>query len=149
MVVAMVPVPIRSQMKPIHTLLLCFLKISLNIILASTPRSYKWSLPFKSLITIFSPGTFIYIHTQQAIGVAVSVCWFCLFLIIFDSCSSKSGIHRRTVTEVFCNEKSYLYILNRIMSLHTWIISYFEFSCVEKYQYKRAGNTEVTFTRES
>ena len=38
------PVPILSQLDPVHTRTLYFLKIHLNIILPTTPGSPKWSL---------------------------------------------------------------------------------------------------------
>ena len=38
------PVPIQSQLDPVHILIPHFLKIYLNIILSSTPGSPKWSL---------------------------------------------------------------------------------------------------------
>jgi hypothetical protein len=38
-------VPDQCQLNPIHALLPYFLKIHYNIILSSTPRAYKWSLP--------------------------------------------------------------------------------------------------------
>ena len=39
------PVPIFSQLEPVHTLTSHFLKIHLNIILLSTPGSPKWFFP--------------------------------------------------------------------------------------------------------
>jgi hypothetical protein len=39
------PVPILSQLDPVHNSTSYSLKIQLNIILPSTPRSTKWSLP--------------------------------------------------------------------------------------------------------
>jgi hypothetical protein len=38
--------PVLNMMNPVHNLPSCFSKIYFNIILSSTPRSYKWSLPF-------------------------------------------------------------------------------------------------------
>ena len=40
------PVPILSHLYPVHTPTSLFLKIHLNIVLHSTPRSPKWSLFF-------------------------------------------------------------------------------------------------------
>jgi len=55
------PVPILSQLDPVHTPTPHFLKINLNIILPSTPESSKWPLslrfPHKLCIILSSPHT--------------------------------------------------------------------------------------------
>lgn len=40
-------VPKLRQMNPVHNLPFCSFKIWFNLIPPSTPRSYKWSLPFR------------------------------------------------------------------------------------------------------
>jgi hypothetical protein len=58
------PVPVLSQLDPVHTPISYFLKIYLNIILPSTPGSFKWSLwliasgfPTKTLYTFLVSPT--------------------------------------------------------------------------------------------
>jgi len=41
------PLPVLSQLDPVHTTTSHFLKIHLNIILPSTPGSPKWSFPLR------------------------------------------------------------------------------------------------------
>ena len=41
------PVPILSQLEPVHATTCHFLEVPLNIIFSSTPGSPKWSLSFR------------------------------------------------------------------------------------------------------
>ena len=81
------PVPILSQLDPVHTSTFHFLKIYLNIILPSTPGSSKWSLslrfPHQNPVyasplsdTCYMPGSFnsfrFFFH-RNGIGWAVQI----------------------------------------------------------------------------
>ena len=61
------PVPILSQLDPIHTPTSYFLNIHLNIILLSTPGSSKWSFSFRFPHQIHVYAS-ILPHTRSSIG---------------------------------------------------------------------------------
>ena len=93
------PVPILSQLDPVHIPTSYFLKIHLNIILPSTPGSPKWSLslsfPTKTLCTpILSPYALhdppISLrmceaklnHVMDCLSIRFLCCFDCIFLCV-------------------------------------------------------------------
>jgi hypothetical protein len=77
--------PILGQINSAHTTSVYFLKIHLNIILSSMPRSHKWSLLFRFRPDMWYTGLFFMMKLR-----AVEKSWNCCCQSVQSLSSSRS-----------------------------------------------------------